>query len=326
MAIEFHLVPGPQFAPQASAILTAAWPTPALHYTPAYLHWQMSFPGPVAALARAPAVVAFVDSSPAGFAGSTHRRLRHGSQAIDVLLVSFVAVHPDFRNRGIAAGLYRTLLAAIAATRLPVITFAQAGSAGQRAIERAYPEAGFQLRSLGSYPGFACAPRASQETQWICQENALPLDGSSAAAAVDGCAADRSLFWNAPSDAQWRHYLQDPRPRSLLSLDSGDGEPAAAWMVQTAYVTAQGVDSVAAIDCVWLNRARPDLLPGLATAVARISPAATVVNAPSLAGFDPKLLRQTGFRQVGTGFQGYCATASDAVPLPPAEAISCEIV
>ena len=322
MAIEFQLVPGPQFAPQASAILTAAWPAPALHYTPAYLHWQMSFPGP----GGAPAAAAFVDSTPAGFAGSTHRRLRHGPEVIDVLLVSFVAVHPDFRNRGIAAGLYRTLLAAIAATRLPVITFAQAGSAGQRAIERAYPEAGFQLRSLGSYPGFACAPRASQETQWICQENTLSHNGFSVKVAMDACAADRKLVWSAPTDAQWRHYLQDPRPRSLLSLDSGDSEMAAAWVVQTAYVTAQGVNSVATIDCAWLNRGRPDLLPGLAAAVARISPAATVVNAPSLAGFDPKLLRHAGFRQVGLGFHGYCATVPGAVPLPPAEAVSCEIV
>jgi hypothetical protein len=45
-----------------------------------------------------------------------------------------------------------------------------------------------------------------------------------------------------------------------------------------------------------------------------------------LACFDPKLLRQAGFRQVGTGFHGYCATAPDTVPLPPAEAVSCEIV
>jgi hypothetical protein len=58
----------------------------------------------------------------------------------------------------------------------------------------------------------------------------------------------------------------------------------------------------------------------------RMSSGASVVNAPSLAGFDPKLLRQAGFRQVGLGFQGYCATAPGAIPLPPAEAVSCEIV
>lgn len=322
MAIEFQLVLGPQFAPQASAILAAAWAPPALDYTPAYLHWQLSFPGPCAA----PAAAAFVDSNPAGFAGSTHRRLRRGSEIVDVLLVSFVAVHPDFRNRGIAAGLYRTLLAAIAATQLPVITFAQAGSPGQKAIERAYPQAGFELRSLGSYPGFACAPRPSHETSWIRQESTPELDWPSIAAAVDTCAADRALLWSAPTDAQWRHYRQDPRPRSLLFLNSNDGERAAAWMVQTSYVTTQGVESVAAIDCAWLNRGRPDLLPGLATAVALNSPAANVVNAPSLAGFDPKLLRQAGFRQVAPGFHGYCATAPGAAPLPPAQAVSGEIV
>lgn len=322
MAIEFHLVAGPQFAPQASAILTAAWTAPALQYSSAYLQWQLSFPGP----APAPAAAAFVDSNPAGFAGSTHRRLRHGLEIIDVLLVSFVAVHPDFRNRGIAAGLYRTLLAAIAATRLPVITFAQPGSAGLRAIERAYPEAGFELRSLGSYLGFACAPRASHETQWAREERTPAPDGSSIAAAVEACAADRNLLWSAPSDAQWRHYQEDPRPRRLFALNAGDGERAAAWVVQTAYVTSQGVDSVAAIDCAWLNRSRPDLLPGLATAVGRISPAAAVVSAPSLAGFDPKQLRHAGFRQVGPGFHGYCATAAGAVPLPAAEAVTCEIV
>jgi GNAT superfamily N-acetyltransferase len=322
VGIEFHLVPGPQFARQASAILTAAWPAPSLHYTPEYLQWQMSFPGPGAA----PAVAAFVDSNPAGFAGSTHRRLRHGPEVIDVLLVSFVAVHPDFRNRGIAAGLYRTLLAAIAAARLPVITFAQAGAAGQRAIERAYPEAGFELRSLGSYPGYACAPRAGQETRWMCEEPTPTPDGRSPAAAVSACAADPSLLWSAPSDAQWQHYLQDPRPRTFFSLHSSETEPAAAWAVQTAYVTAQGVNSLTSIDCVWLNRSRPDLLSGLASAVAAISQGTTLVNAPSLAGFDPKLLRSAGFRQVGPGFQGYWATAAGTAPLPQANALSGEIV
>jgi hypothetical protein len=51
-----------------------------------------------------------------------------------------------------------------------------------------------------------------------------------------------------------------------------------------------------------------------------------VVNAPSLAGFDPILLRRAGFRQVGAGFHGYCAAAAGADRLPPAEAVSCEIV
>jgi GNAT superfamily N-acetyltransferase len=314
VAIEFHLLPGPEFAPQASEILTAAWPAPALHYTPEYLHWQLSFPGPAAA----PAVAAFVDSNPAGFAGSTHRRLRHGPEVIDVLLVSFVAVHPEFRNRGIASGLYRTLLAAISAMRLPVITFAQAGSAGQRAIERAYPEAGFELRSLGSYPGFACAPRAAEHTKWI--------ESPPTAAAVQACAVDRSLLWCAPTDAQWSHYLQDPRPRSFLSLNSGDDQAAAAWAVQTAYVSGKEINSVAAIDCVWLSRAQPEMLSSLATAVGRITPGAAVVTAPSLAGFDPKLLRQAGFRQVAPGFQGYCATLPGATPLAEARGISCEIV
>jgi GNAT superfamily N-acetyltransferase len=321
VAIEFQLVPGPQFSPQASAVLTAAWAAPALHYTPEYLRWQMSFPGP----GPAPAAAAFVDSKPAGFAASTHRRLRHGPEIIDALLVSFVAVHPDFRGRGIAAGLYRTLLAAIAATRLPVVTFAQPGSAGQRAIERAYPEAGFQLRSLGSYPGFACVPRASHEARWVCVES-TPLDRSSVAAAVEACATDQRLFWSAPSDEQWRHYREDPRPRTLFSLNSANGELGVAWVVQAAYMTAQGVNSVAIIDCAWLNRGRPELLAGLASAVMQTSTAASVVNAPNLAGFDAKLLRQAGFRQVAPGFQGYCATAPGTPLLPPGDAASCEIV
>jgi GNAT superfamily N-acetyltransferase len=322
VAIEFQLVPGPPFAPQASAILSAAWPAPALHYTPEYLRWQLSFPGPL----PAPAAAAFVDSIPAGFAASTHRRLRHGRELIDVLVVSFVAVHPDFRNRGLAAGLYRTLLEAIAGMRLPVVTFAQAGSAGQRAIERAYPDAGFHLQSLGSYPAFACVPRPSLEAEWAPEESGAPRLGASFEGVVDACAADRSLLWNAPTEAQQRHYRLDPRPRKLLRLDSGEGAPAAAWALQTAYVTPRGVDSVATIDCAWLNRSRPDLLPGLAAAVARIWPATAVVNAPSLAGFDPKLLRHAGFRQIGPGFLGYAATPAGAVPLPAALAVNSEIV
>ena len=93
-------------AADASALLQLAWKPPALHYSPEYLAWQLSFPGPW----PSPAAAAFDGSTLMGFAASTHRRIRAGHRSLDASLVSFVAVHPDHRNQGITGKLYATLL------------------------------------------------------------------------------------------------------------------------------------------------------------------------------------------------------------------------
>ncbi|MGH3183078.1 MAG: GNAT family N-acetyltransferase, partial [Streptosporangiaceae bacterium] len=137
MGITYELVDGTAFAPQASRVLEEAWSPPALCYTPEYLRWQLSFPGPL----PLPAAAALAGNDPVGFAGATWRRLRCGSARWDVAVVSFVAVRPEWRKLGVAAGIYRRLLSALRETGAPIVTYAAGGSAGERLLLRAYAEA-----------------------------------------------------------------------------------------------------------------------------------------------------------------------------------------
>src|SRR5690349_12804883 len=79
MALSFALVDGAGLSAEASRLLEEAWNPPAVHYTPNYLRWQLSFPS----ASGLPCAAAFDGSELAGFAGATARRLRHGSRDID---------------------------------------------------------------------------------------------------------------------------------------------------------------------------------------------------------------------------------------------------
>lgn len=325
--MEYRPVDGAAFAVEASELLQGAWRPPSLLYSPEYLKWQLSFPGPF----PVPAVAAFDGSTPVGFAASTHRRLKYGASTSDAVIVSFVGVHSDFRNRGIAAGLYKHLLATIREREIPTITYAQAGSAGERAIERAYPIAGLVLHSLGPFPVYAFAVRGETNLgAWApaAAGEGLPVLRS----LIDGRIAGGGRICSDPSAAQIEHYLQDPRGRKLLVERNGDGAATgAAWAVQVGHRGANGNHSVITIDCAWLAPERAEALPGLAAAAVRLwqEPGAkepVIVQASSLAGFDPTAARQVGFRQIASPFQGYVAVAGAQHPFCEARGSNLEVV
>jgi hypothetical protein len=128
------------------------------------------------------------------------------------------------------------------------------------------------------------------------------------------------------------HYQNDPRGRKLLVERNSDGVvTGAAWAVQVEHQGVDGNHSVITIDCAWLARERTPALPGLAAAAVRLwqEPAAkepVIVQASSLAGFDPTAARQVGFRQVATPFQGYVAVAGAEHPFCEARGSNLEVV
>lgn len=325
--MEYRPVDGAAFAVEASELLQAAWRPPSLFYSLKYLQWQLSFPGPF----PAQAIAAFDGPTPVGFAASTHRRVRYGACTIDAVIVSFVGVHSDFRNRGIAAGLYKHLLAAIGEREIPVLTYAQAGSAGERAIERAYPGAGLVLHSLGPFPVYAFAVRGEANGgAWApaAAGDELPVLRS----LIDGGIAGEDRICSDPSIAQMEHYLQDPRGRKLLVERNGDGDATgAAWALRVEHRGVNGNHSVITIDCAWLARERPHALSGLAAAASRLwqepgAPGPVIVQASSLGAFDPQAARQVGFRQIATPFQGYVAVANARHPFCEARGSNLEVV
>jgi GNAT superfamily N-acetyltransferase len=325
MAIEFRPVDGVGFAAEAASLLRFAWPKPALHYSREYLHWQLAFPGPW----PAPAVAAFHGSRTVGFAGATHRRVRIGVAAMEAIVVSFVAVDPQFRKEGIGAGLYQRLLRMLSEGGAPILTYAQSGSGGERAIERAYPEAGFSLQAVGAYPIYGCLARPdAPPSSWRL---APEPDLSVLRRIIDSCARSERLIWSDPSEAQWKHYRSDPRERALLLRQEPDDTlSGAAWIVRAEHAGVRGIDYITSIESVWVDRSRGDALGGLGAAAAQLWPGAgsrpEVIQAPSLCGFEPATLKPAGFRQVAPPFQGYAAALSGDERLVGAAGSNLEVV
>jgi hypothetical protein len=228
----------------------------------------------------------------------------------DVALVSFVAVRPFCRRRGIAAGLYRHLLGFIRQIGVPVITFAIAGSAGETILLRSYADAGFRVRSLGAYPKYAClirhdAPPSNEDMEFrVCTGDPLGVLPD----VVSSCASDKGILWNDPAREQIQHYLQDPRPRVLLTARSpGSAAPQAAWSVRLDFRSAGGEDTVTAMDTVWLPRSgnTSELRKFASKAAVWNANPSSLISLPSLYGYEGNDLRRVGIRQTGMPFNGY---------------------
>ena len=305
-----QLVDGAAFAIRASAILEEAWEPPAIRYTPEYLQWQLGFPASPAL----PAAAAFDDGEAVGFAAASPRRLRWGSKCTDVALVSFVAVRPRWRNRGIAAGLYRTLTSALSDRHLPAITFASPSSSGERTLLSSYQQAGFSVHPLGDYPNYARLARDSSIdsdyeaviTNDLCQLSLLTHE----------CSRDLSVLWSDPNDAQLEHYAKDPRGRKFLIVrHSTAGLVGAAWVIRMEHRTLTGPSVLKTLDCVWIRKDHARALPALyrcaAAAWTGEHDGPVIIGAPNLSIIDPAILRSMGIRQTGARFRGYfCAPPS----------------
>jgi len=333
MAVSFSLVDRSGFSTEASGILEEAWEFPTLRYTSAYLGWQLSFPSAV----ELPAVAAFEGGDSVGFAGATARRLRHGSANVDVAVVSFVAVRPAWRGQGVASGLYRVLLKALADLDVPVITFGIPGSGGDKTLLRAYPEAGFQMQVMGSYDNYAFvsrqekAPEKAPEKahgEWTAYftEDAGALSSLAAQLAL----GDRSVLLSVPDNGQIDHYFSDPRPRKLIVVEHASaGICGAGFIVHSELRTVQGISRAATLDSLWMPS---DASGGLRTLL-RLASAAwpsssgsgAVVMCPNLSGFDPTVLKTVGVRKTGAQFSGYFCTPGQRLGLTP-ERTNLEII
>jgi GNAT superfamily N-acetyltransferase len=322
MGVEFVLVDGRAFAAEAAAILQAAWPPGALRYTPAYVKWQLSFPSAGAM----PAAAAFVSGQPVGFVGATSRHARCDSGNLEIAVVSFVAVRPDWRRQGIAAGLYRTLLRSLAASNVPVLTFGISSSNGERAILRAYPEAGFRLKPAGTYDVYGFAGGGDEPADgWTANvrtefESVLPIT-------EEGPGEEDSVLWASPSRHQIKHYAADPRPRKLIVAEhASTGARGAAFAVRAELQAAGSIAAVTIVDSIWLPRPAAAGLRSLLKAAADVWPeAGRRISCPNLSGFDDSDLRPIGVRRTGSQFRGYFCT-SDARAWPEFQRTNLEIV
>lgn len=305
---------------EASALLRAAWTPPAVHYSAEYLAWQLSFPGPE------PLAVGTIDPEGVlvGFAAATPRRLRLGETLDFAYLLSFVAVHPQQRGEGLAAHLYAALLAEITPTGRPIVTFAAEGTAGERALLRAYPASGWEL----SVP-IACTvqgglPRATPEDV-VIQASPEP---ESVAALADACGAE-SVLRSVPDSDALAHFTSGSG-RKVVRVDSADGSPVAAGIVASAeFVTAEGVHRspvVEAFFCPDSARAA-NALQTLCHYAATHAEGTGPVLFYNLQGVDAAALRAAGLRRTPTPFRAFLAAPDGSDhPFLQATATSLEIV
>lgn len=297
----------PAAAAEAAVVQADAWRPPCLAYPAAYLRWELTAPGPppLAALASD-------GGEPAGFAAALPRRARFRGADRDLYLVTFVAVRPGWQGRGLAARLYDTLLDAVRATGLPVVTYALAGSGGQAALERAYPRAGWRLGSLGDFRLHATVVSPASPP------SPPPVD-LAAFRRLPPRLPEADALHDAPSAAGWEHLRADPRPRAtVVGRDAAGRVVAAGTVVRAPTLTPNGPAEVTVIDGLRYAPGGSAALREVVTAAGRLWPDADgrgVVTASNVTGVPAADLRAAGLRQTQTVFRGYVAAADPAEPL-----------
>ncbi len=325
MALRFEKVDGPGFASEASRILKEAWANQtAMDYSPAYLAWQLGFPSALPAIA----VAAFDGVEPVGFAAATVRRLRLNAEEKDGFITSFWAMRPGKGPFG-AILLLETLLQALKDFAAPVVTFGVHDGRGERLFPQSYARSGFVHADLGLLGTRAFLSR--EHTLGSVWDVTSPGSSAILPSLIERCtASDPSILYVSPDPAQLHHYAKDPRSRHLLVATNREtGSQAAAWAVRAAIRSSSGLQHIATLDSVILERSRPDALPALLAAASRCWPGTggpVVVTASSLAGFDAKALQSMGIRQTSSGFRGHLYLPPSQKSWQRATAAACEII
>lgn len=281
---------------EAGRLLRAVWAPPTLVYSDSFLAWQFGFPGNIPPLAGAAHAE---DGTLVGFAAVTPRRMRLGEWAGTVAALSYVAVAPEHRGRGVAAAVYSVLLDAIAATGAPVLTFGEPGTGGERALLSAYRTAGYRAHRMGACPAFA-----GLVVREVSEPAATPV--SMLAPIASRAIGAPDILWAEPDAAELEHYLRDPRPRRTLSVGETD---ATALGVAAEMLTARGTETSVLLEQVRCTEDAGSDLRALTVQAASLGTTErVVVSIPNLAGIDPAAARAAGLRRMATRFNAYWCT------------------
>lgn len=285
------LVDPVESAAYAAAVLRSAWRPPCLHYSDAYIRWQMAFPG----VLPARLAIAFAGRDPVGCAGLTPRELQLNGARIAGYILSFVAVAPAWRGKGLAARLYETLLSGISPEVL-TLAFAHPDSTGERVLVEAFAN-GFKHHALRACRAVGFASPAGPPANGRSSARQATESEFIAAQQIE---TKGRVLWNAPSPEMVGHYLRDPRPRSLLVMTDTQGRTAGTAMrVAAEMATASGsaLQHVPMLENLRLTDAVPDVLRSAFSAAADLVPGATAI-APNVSHIDESVIKSARARSL----------------------------
>jgi GNAT superfamily N-acetyltransferase len=297
---QVEIVEGGDWSRAAAQLLMNAWPRPVLEYTEAGLRWQMEFPG------RGRMAGIWHQGQLIALGADTPRRVRWANQEQSLRILSFVAVEPQWRGRGLAAAIYRGLLAGLDS---PVLTFALRDSAGARLIENLYPEMGFHLTKLEPCVVLGQLPRRWDEAWQVTEIEAEQWRPASAA----------DVLAMAPDQKEREHWARDPRQGCFVQArHQTSGESVFAWVVISRVLQASGeVSQAVSLECVTGGPGGTGALGAIAAWANRWQGGEGVVRAANLSCWDLQELRQLGWRQISTPFDSWLATPPGKTPAAP---------
>jgi hypothetical protein len=310
------------FAKEASNILTAAWSPPCVNYSAEYLHWQFTFPGPPSI-----GVLARDERSAVGFGAMMPRRLRfRDGPPHYAYYLSFVAVVPAVRGRGLAIEMYSVLLGVAAAEGLPIVAFTPSESAGERTLRRAVANAGFLYTSLGEQPIYGSLPQAEKATGSAAIESSLRVETLMGVIETHG---ETDTLWSCPDIEISQHWEKHPWPYRVLVVRGPAGTPAGAAIALAAEtLTEQGITHATTLHKLYLPKPSADELGALirgAAAEVSLPGSSPIVLLPNPTPVQPDVLRQAGFRQTPTRFSCHLAVKAGNHPFLKAQSTNISI-
>ncbi|AKT43238.1 GNAT family N-acetyltransferase [Chondromyces crocatus] len=320
--IEIERTDAVTLSEQSATVLREAWVPPVLNYSDEYLEWQLRFPG-----APVIGVTARSGDDVGGFAAITPRRLKFRGEASLAYLLSFVAVRPAFRGRGVASKLYDELLDALKGSGLPAVVYVDEHSpAAQRSLLGSAERVGMRVKHLGQYANHGFAPSHESERIPLIVRDAT--DHGEVLSLIDAC-KDERVLWAAPDDALLDYYERDPRGRKLLVVEEEGVAVGAASVTLCEIMNTLGeVDRVTSVDSIWI----PDpTMPRVATlfrgaAMAFLGQACSpVVSAPNVSAIPADVLRAARVRPTGAVYQAFALHSGDH-PFLEAELTNLEVV
>jgi hypothetical protein len=217
---------------------------------------------------------------------------------VTIYVLTFFAVHPEYRGGGIGARMARLILTAC---DRPTLTYAEVNSPSEKALAAAALSVGWMFKRIAELRTHGCACVSGDRDAAAVARHATVDEFL---AALDGCTS-AAVAWSRPAVEQVKHYVADPRGSCLAIVQGRSGQMLGGGLiVRSQVVTALGAESVPSLDAVFLQGAQGPALAALAGFARDRWPSdgGSVVTAPNLHTVQADAIRMAGFRATRSAF------------------------